>query len=87
LAGDGQSGFGGGGGDELDDDQVANERLAAPVLRDEREQAMLYLVPLARAGRHVVDRDFDLEFVPRRVELHDLATTTGWMTRLLWLGP
>ena len=36
-------------GDQLDDDLMADERLAAPVAGDEREQAMLDLVPLCAA--------------------------------------
>ena len=34
-------------------------RLAAPILGDEREQAMLDPVPLAGSGRQVTDRDGD----------------------------
>ena len=52
-----QAGLGGRGGDQLDDDLMADERFAAPVSGDEREQAMLDLVPLAGAGRQVADRD------------------------------
>ena len=39
------------------------ERFAAPVLRDEGEQAVLDLVPLARARRQVTDRDREAELV------------------------
>jgi hypothetical protein len=38
-------------------------RLAAPVLGDKGEQAVLYLVPLAGARRQMGDRDGDSEFV------------------------
>ena len=41
----------GGVPDEVDDRFVGAERATSPVDRDEREQAMLDLVPLARAGR------------------------------------
>ena len=53
----GQAGLGGGGGDQLDDDLMADQRLAAPVLADEGEQAMLDPVPFAGAGRQVGHRD------------------------------
>jgi hypothetical protein len=43
LAADGEPGGGRGGGDEADDDGVTDEWLAAPVLADEREEAMLDL--------------------------------------------
>ena len=35
ATGNGKPGTGGGAGDQLDDDQVADQWLAAPVLRDE----------------------------------------------------
>jgi hypothetical protein len=38
-------------GDELDDDLMADEGLATPILGDEGKQAMLDLVPFAGAGR------------------------------------
>ena len=52
-----QSGAGRRGGDQVDDDLVTDQRLAAPVGRDEAEQAMLDLVPLARAWREMADGD------------------------------
>ena len=63
FAADLQAGFGGGGGDELDDDLVADQRLAAPVLGDEQEEPMLDLVPLAGSGRQMADGDLQIEFV------------------------
>ena len=57
LGVDVEAGAGAGGGDQADDDLVADERFAAPVLADEREEAMLDLVPLAGAGREVADGD------------------------------
>ena len=53
AAGDGEAGFGRGGGDQLDDDLMADQRLAAPVLGDEGEQAVLDAVPFAGAGRQM----------------------------------
>ncbi len=50
LAADLQASVGCGGGDQLDNGLVADERPSAPVLGDEREEAMLDLVPFAGAG-------------------------------------
>jgi hypothetical protein len=47
-----------GGSDEVDDDLMADEWLATPVLADEREKTVFDLVPLARTRREVTDRDF-----------------------------
>ena len=44
-----QPGLGGRRADQIDDDPIADERFGAPVLGDEREQAMLDLVPLCAA--------------------------------------
>ena len=49
--------------DELDDDLMADERFATPVSSDEREQAMLDLVPFAGAGRQVTYGDGKAKFV------------------------
>ena len=43
--------------DQVDDDLVAGQGLAAPVRRDVGEQPVLDLVPLAGAGREVADGD------------------------------
>ena len=64
-----QPGVGGRGGDELDDGLIADERPAAPVLGDEREEAMLDLVPFAGAGRQMADGDGDIEFVGQGLQL------------------
>ena len=56
-----QAGLGRGGGNQLDDGLVADEGPTAPVLGDERKEAMLDLVPFAGAGRKVADRDDDAE--------------------------
>src|SRR5688500_20279791 len=63
LAADGEAGFGGGRSDQLDDGLIADERPAAPVLGDEREEAVLDLVPFAGAWREMTDGDVDIEFV------------------------
>ena len=49
--------------DQLDDDLMADERFAAPVAGNEREQTMLDLVPFAGAGRQVTHGDGNAEFV------------------------
>jgi len=38
----------------VDDDAIADERFGAPVLRDEREQAMFDLIPLAGSRREMI---------------------------------
>ena len=76
-----QTGAGGGGGDQLDDGLVADQRLAAPVLGDEREQPMLDLVPLAGAGRQMTDRDGRCRV--RWPELAARASTDGTRAPLL----
>jgi hypothetical protein len=55
VAGDGEAGVGGGGTDQLDDDLVADERFAAPILRDAGEEAVLDSVPFAGAGWQMDD--------------------------------
>ena len=55
--------------DEVDDRLVGPQRPAAPVDRDEREQTVLDLVPLARAGREVADPDCDAELVGEALQL------------------
>src|SRR4051794_33465421 len=64
-----QAGVGGCGADQLYDGLMADERLAAPILRDEREQAVLDLVPLAGAGRQMTDRDGDAELIRQVLQL------------------
>src|SRR5580700_3808318 len=58
-----QAGGGGSGCNKVDDDFMTDERLAPPVLADEREQPMFDLVPLARAWWEVRDRDLQSDFV------------------------
>jgi hypothetical protein len=59
----------GGVADEVDDGLVGPQRAPAPVDRDEREQAMLHLVPLAGAGRKVADVDRYVELVGDALQL------------------
>src|SRR2546430_17198884 len=69
LAADGEACLCGGCGNQIDDDAIADERLGAPVLTDEGEQAVLDLVPLAGARRQVVDDDVDAELVGQLLQL------------------
>ena len=54
---DGEPGFGGGGGDELDDGAHGGEGPASPVESDEAEHAVFDLVPFRGAGRVVAYGD------------------------------
>ena len=63
FASDRQAGFVRGGADQLDDGAVADQRLRPPILADVGKQAVLDLVPLARARRQVVDADFQAKLV------------------------
>ena len=69
LALNAKAGSGGGGCDQVDDDFMAHQRFAAPVLRDEGEQTMLNLVPLAGSRREVTDRDLQPGFVGQFLQL------------------
>src|SRR6202040_2218449 len=53
---DSEPGRGRGGADQLHDHGMGEQRFAAPVLRDEGEEAMFDAVPFAGAGRMVGDR-------------------------------
>jgi len=57
VAGDSEARACGGCGNELDDDLVRDQGLAAPVLGDEGEHAVLDAVPFAGAGRVMGDGD------------------------------
>src|SRR6202034_743158 len=48
---DGEPCVRGGAGDQLDNDQVADQRLPRPMLGDERDKPVLYLVPLCALPR------------------------------------
>ncbi len=55
FAGDDEAGVGRGGADQLDDDLMADERFATPVLRDVGEQTVLDAVPFTGARRQMGD--------------------------------
>ena len=65
----GQAGAGFGCADERQDDEVADKGLSAPVLRDEREKAVLDLVPFACSWRQMGDRNFKAGFVGQFLKL------------------
>jgi hypothetical protein len=50
-----QAGSGGRGADQFDDDAIAEQRFGPPILANEREQAMLDLVPFAGSRRQMMD--------------------------------
>src|SRR4051794_40940796 len=68
FAADGKPGLCCGGADEIDDHTIADQRLRLPVHRDEREQAVLHLVPFARTRRQVVNGDVDAQLVGKTLE-------------------
>src|SRR2546426_1268112 len=57
-----------GGADEIDDGFIVHQWSAAPVQADEREEAMLDLVPLARPRRVVTDRDRHRDLIGERLQ-------------------
>jgi len=67
-AGNLQTGFRRGVGDQCDDDEEAGQRHGAPVLRDVAEHAMLDLVPLRCPRRIMADHDYQAGFVGELLE-------------------
>ena len=63
-----QAGAGLRAGNEVHDGLVGDQRTPAPVLRDEAEQAMLDLVPFARAWREVADEQAQLQFIGEHLQ-------------------
>ena len=62
VAIDFEAGAGRGGADQTDDGCEGSQRLAAPVLADEREQAVFNAVPFAGSGRQMANRDLEPQF-------------------------
>src|SRR4029450_8376308 len=56
--------------DQIDDGFVADQGLASPVHADERKEAVLNRVPLARPGRVVADRDRNPYLGRQPLEVH-----------------
>src|SRR3984893_12219327 len=69
LAAHSEAGFGGSSRDQLDDHAIADEWLGAPVLADERGEAVLDFVLLAGAGRREGDDNIEAEFVGQLLHL------------------
>src|SRR5580693_4735018 len=63
LTGDGEAGLGCGAGDQLDDGQVADQRLGAPVHADEGKQLVLDAVPFTGAGWQMVHGNRSLSVI------------------------
>jgi hypothetical protein len=74
---DRQPGGCGGAGDEIDDDLVTDQWLAAPVGRDEAEQPVLDFVPLRGAGWEMADDDLKSGLVREPLELEFPQTGAG----------
>ena len=94
FAGDGETGGGRGGGDQLDDGAAAGEWSATPVLGDVTEQAVLDLVPLGGPGWVMANGDGEpglvgefLEFQLPQAHAHAVgATTIGRNHQALGIG-
>ena len=69
--------FGRGGADQLDDDLVADQRLAPPVLRDVGKETVLNLVPLAGARGQMGDGDGKAGLVGEPLQLKLPQTDAG----------
>src|SRR5271168_833654 len=69
IAGYGQAGIGRCRSDELENDLMADEGLAAPVLGDVSEETVLDLVPFAGAGRQMSHGDRQAGFVGQALNL------------------
>src|SRR5512144_439220 len=63
-----QAGGGGGIGNQVDDNLEADQGPPTPVLADVSKQAMLDLIPLARARRQVTDRDRQARIVGKALQ-------------------
>jgi hypothetical protein len=77
LAANFEAGFGRGSGDQLDDNLMSDERFAAPFPVMYEKQAVLDLVPFARAGRRGNNG-----FEAYQLERFDNSSTTNrpaWM--------
>ena len=57
-------------GHQVDNDLMAHQGTATPVVGDETEEAMLNLVPLARAWRKMADPQLEIRFVRQFLERH-----------------
>ena len=69
VASDGETGIGSSGADQLNNDLVADEQFAAPVLGDMGKEVVLDAVPFAGAGRQMGDGYNEAGFVGKALEL------------------
>src|SRR4051794_15224224 len=69
FAADGKPGLCCGGADETRDHKIADEWLALPVHREEREQGVLPFVLFTRTRREVVNGDVESHLVGKTLEL------------------
>src|SRR5216684_2559332 len=69
AAANGEAAIGSGRTDQLENDLMADERGCPPVLGDEREEAMLDLVPFRGAGRQMADDQGEADLVGELLQL------------------
>ena len=67
--GDFQALGGGRSGDQIDDRLIVAQRFPAPVRGDEGKESMLDLVPFAGPRREVTDRDAQIRFIGKLLQL------------------
>src|SRR5260370_37628766 len=77
---DKESGIGGCGGNEVDNNLVTDQGFATPVLADEGEQAMFDLVPFAGARRKMADSDVQSGFIGQVLQIQFPKPHAGSVT-------
>ena len=75
-----EAGLGFRGGNEADDGGMREQRLALPVLRDEGEESMLDLVPLARSGWKMADGNGQSRLIGELLQFPLPQAETGSVT-------
>src|SRR5882724_12001819 len=63
--------------DQIDDDGPADQRTPTPILRDMAEHAVINLVPLARPGWKMADRDLQAQSIRQLLETPFPETVAG----------
>src|SRR5258708_4208400 len=63
--------------DQIDDDGPADQRPAMPIFRDMAEHAVFNLVPLARSGWKMADRDLQAQSIRQLLEAPFPETVAG----------
>src|SRR5262245_64077425 len=64
-----EAGFGGCGGDQLNNRPIGTQRLSAPIDRDERKETMLNFVPFASSRREMANSNREFELVCQLLKL------------------